>query len=104
MVGLVSRKKIEWVSYNYELSLHAKDRIKERLNTNKTIRELIINSPLSWGLDKNILIIAFNLYEYIAVSTDTGKPIVVTFVDLRQHKKGITVIDLFIQYSTREQR
>lgn len=95
MIGLVSRKKIEWISYNYELSLHAKDRIKERQDLTKGMGELIRNTPLSWSLSADYLCIALNLYEYIIVAIDKATPTIMTFVNTKD--KGDTVIERFIE-------
>ena len=95
MVGLVSRKRIEWISYNYELSLHAKDRIKERQDLRKGMGELIRNSPLSWSLCQDVLCIALNLYEYIIVATEEGKATITTFVNTKD--RGDTVIERLIE-------
>lgn len=95
MIGLVSRKKVEWISFNYELSLHAKDRIKERQDLSKGMGELIRNSPLAWSLCPNILCIALNLYEFIVVATDKETPTIMTFINTKD--KGDSVIDRFIE-------
>lgn len=86
---LISRKKLEWIMNNYELSTHAKDRIKERKETSQTIGELIYNSPLSWICGNQKVCIAFNLYEYIVVATDTDKPLVLTFVNMSDSKENV---------------
>ena len=93
---LVAKKRIEWIAFNYELSSHAKNRIKERMNTTKTIAELIYDSPLFWGLEKDIVCIAFNLYEYIVVETGKDKAVIKTFIDTRDRDE--TVIDRFCQF------
>lgn len=96
--NLVSRKRLEWIAYNYELSLHAKDRIKERSDTIKTMRELILNSPLAWGLGNNKYCIALNLYEYIVVEHvqdfTHSKPTIITFVNMKE--SDYNVIDKFV--------
>lgn len=89
---LVGRKRLEWIAFNYELSSHAKERIKERSNTRKTIKEAIRVSPLSWICGKDTICIALNLYEYIIVSVADPVPVVVTFVNTSDKKN--TVVDL----------
>ena len=97
--NLMSRKKLEWIAYNYELSSHARERIKERMDTTKTIKELIFNSPLAWKSANNMYCIAINLFEYLVVAleqTDTETPIprIVTFIDTTA--TGVNVVDKFI--------
>lgn len=96
--NLLSRKRLEWIAYNYELSLHAKDRIKERSDTIKTMRELILNSPLAWGLSTTKCCIALNLYEYIIVEhiqdNSHTTPKIITFVNMRNSEYN--VIDKFV--------
>ena len=94
---LVGRKRLEWIAFNYELSSHAKDRIKERASTKKTIKEAIRISPLAWICGRDTICIALNLYEYIIVSVSDKIPVVKTFVNTSD--SGNTVVDLaFVSY------
>lgn len=93
---LVSRKRIEYIAYNYELTSHAKERIKERQATNVTLKESILKSPLSWRCKGDIIKIALNKDEFLIVSDSTetrAHPIVITFVTATEG----TVIDEFIR-------
>lgn len=87
---LISRKKLEWFAYNYELTQHAKDRIKERADTTKTIREQILNSPMAWVCGENQIAIAFNLYELIIITTTENVPYIRTFMNLRGCGENVT--------------
>lgn len=93
---LVGRKRLEWIAYNYELTTHAKDRIKERASTSKTIRELILNSPLAWKSKDGLVNIAINLYEYMIVYTGENgdKALIITFINTKDSTTN--VVDRFI--------
>lgn len=91
---LVSRKKVEWVAHNFEISNHAKMQMVRRGLLNTNIASLILNSPLFWKEGKAYIAIAFNLFEYIIVAVpemNSGKPVIVTYVSLKD--QGYSVID-----------
>lgn len=96
--NLISRKRLVWIANNFELSRHAKNRLKERTDTDRTIDDLILNSPLAWSQCRGKICIAFNMYEYIVVSLDREdkeKPAtVLTFVNMED--SGDCVIDMFV--------
>ena len=87
---LLSRKKLEWIAYNYELTSHAKERIKERADTTKTIKEQILNSPMAWLCGENKYAIALNLYELVIITTNDNVPYVKTFMNLRDCGDNVT--------------
>lgn len=97
--NLVSRKMIEMIANEYELSYHAKNRIKERKDTTKTIAELIYNSPLAWSPCRDKICIAFNINEYIVVTIDKKekkeKPVILTYVNTSD--TDLCVIDKFVE-------
>ena len=96
---LVNRKKIEWIAYNYELSSHARERIKERYGEPKTIKEAILNSCLSWYYQDDIIAIAINANDIFYVGIKKGcdgkteKATIITFT--WESKNGNNVIDKF---------
>jgi len=88
---LVSRKFIGWVAHNFEVSEHAEFRMVERDSiTNRNLKTSILNSPLAWKTTtQGTTIIALDLYNYIVVALDNGKPIITTFGTTKD--KGTTV-------------
>ena len=92
---LVARKRLEFIAYNYVMSSHARERIKERRAVSTTIKESILKSPLAWRCPDGTLKIAFNKTEFIVVEDTTGthnNPTIITFVSLDNR----TVIDEFV--------
>lgn len=95
--NLINRKKIVWIANNYELTSHAKERIKERMDTTRTIKDLILNTPLAWKSGANKYCIGLNLYEYIVVAlgNDRTEPAkVITFVNTQE--SAVNIIDKFV--------
>ena len=96
---LVSRKRLEFIAYNYEISTHARDRLKERRALSKTIRESILTSPLAWRKQTDHTIkIAFSKNEFIVVEDTTGTrkvPVIITYINLEN--SDCSVIDKFIE-------
>jgi len=93
---LVARKRLEFIAYNYLVSSHARERLKERRAVGTTIKDSILKSPLAWRLPDKTIKIAFNKNEYVVVSDTTGThdmPTIITFISL----DNMTVIDEFIQ-------
>ena len=96
---LVSRKMIEWIAHNYELTSHARERIKERYSETKTIKQAILDSCLSWYYDKDTIAIAVNkddiFYVKIERNTDgkTHSAKIITFT--WESKSGCNVVDKF---------
>lgn len=91
---LVARKRVEYIAYNYELSEHAKERIKER-SQYKTLTRCILESPLAWREKEGYVKIAFSKYEYIVVATGEDKPLIVTFINCKNSCE--TVVDRFLK-------
>lgn len=92
---LVARKRLEFIAYNYLVSSHARDRLKERRAVYTTLKESILKSPLAWRCPNGTIKIAFNKTEYIVVSDTTGThnmPTIITFISLDNR----TVIDEFV--------
>lgn len=96
---LVNRKKIEWIAYNYELSSHARERIKERYGETRTIKDAILNSCLSWYYQNDIIAIAINANDifYVGLKKMKGskeeKATIITFT--WESKTGNNVVDKF---------
>lgn len=87
---LVSRKRIEWIAYNFKVSTHAQYRFVQRDTVlERDLKACIRRSPLCWKTIEGTICIALDLYRYIVVDDRTGEPIVVTFVDARE--KGTNV-------------
>lgn len=98
--NLVARKKIEWIAYTYELTDHAKERIKERKDTDFTIKELILKTPLAWKTPEEYYCIALGLTEFIVLRINSNEdgtqtPSILTFISTKE--KGKTVSDRFIK-------
>lgn len=86
---LVSRKRVEWVAYNFKLSNHAEFRqIQRDTILNRDFKNCIRNSPLCWKSIEGTIYIALDLYYYIVVDDRTGEPIIVTFADARENPRG----------------
>ena len=91
---LVARKRIEFIAYNYVVSEHAKERLKER-SQYRTLKQCILNSSLAWRAADGYIKIAFSKYEYIIVAMSDNVPVVVTFVNCKSN--GDTVTDRFLK-------
>ena len=98
--NLVARKKIEWIAYTYELTDHAKERIKERKDLDLTIKQLILKTPLAWMTAEGYYCLALGLKEYMVLKISEGedgtqKPIILTYIHITEEDKS--VVDIFIK-------
>lgn len=97
---LIARKKIEWIAYNYKMTDHAQERIKERKETELTIKELILKTPLAWKTPEDFFCLALGLTEFIVIKIKnneegTQTPVILTYISTKQ--EGKTVVDRFIK-------
>lgn len=96
---LVNRKKIEWIAYNYKMTSHAQERIKERYVSPKTIRQAMLDSCLAWFQEEDLVAIAINNDDifYVRLSYDhMGNMEYATLVTYTwKSKNGYTVVDKF---------
>lgn len=96
---LVSRKMIEWIAHNYELTSHARERVKERYSETKTIKQAILDSCLSWFYDRDTVAIAVNKDDifYVKLERNSDRKVykskIITFT--WESKNGYNVVDKF---------
>ena len=90
---------IEWIAYNYELTSHARERIKERYGSTKTLKQSILESCLAWFYEDDLVAIAINsddiIYVKLSKGSDgkTNKAMIVTYTWKSKH--GYSVVDKF---------
>lgn len=87
---LVSRKKIEWIAFNFKVSSHAQIRFIQRDTIlERDLKQCIRRSPLCWKRVDGAICIAFDLYNYIVVIEDSdGNPLIKTFLDAREDRRA----------------
>lgn len=87
---LVSRRKIEWIAFNFKVSSHAEIRFIQRDTAlERDLKQCIRRSPLCWKQVDGSICIAFDLYNYIVVvEDDNNVPIIKTFLDAREDKRA----------------
>ena len=101
---LVDRKTIYWIACNYQLSTHAKVRMLRRDKAlTFDLKDRISHALVGWKTSTGCLAIALDWTHYIVVDTskaiDTGKPLVVTFVDTSTKKTNV-LEKLFLEYKS----
>lgn len=98
--NLVARKKIEWIAYTYELTDHAKERIRERKDLDMTIKQLILKTPLAWTTSEGYYCLALGLKEFMVLKIrenedGTQTPVILTYIHITDENKS--VVDRFIK-------
>ena len=98
--NLVARKKIEWIAYTYELTDHAKERIRERKDLDMTIKQLILKTPLAWITSEGYYCLALGLKEFMVLKIrenedGTQTPVILTYIHITDENKS--AVDRFIK-------
>ncbi|MBQ8451827.1 MAG: hypothetical protein IJ538_03525 [Clostridia bacterium] len=93
---LVTKRMRDWIAYNYTIDGRIKeDLIKEKF-LNKSLKQLIIDSPLAWKCGKDQTRIAFDLFTYITVIVEKSMPVIVEIKDSHEKVKDRSVINVMI--------
>lgn len=91
---LVSRKKLEYIAHNINITVHAKERINGRLGEDVDIRTMILNSPFWYRNVDGSINIAIDQKKYFVVAENDG---VYTMITVKEpSKNGYDIMDKFV--------